>query len=240
MLCFFCFWLLAFGFWLLAFGFWLLPFGWHPRIRIRTSGVAPVRGGTYFSLQRQRKVGKRKPLLYLRCPPGSRFSMPQLSRRAATSALRRKPAVQRARREKPTQSGAHTAAIRPRASAKNVLTECAPGGCHLSRRARLTAGFLRRVCVAARQLKHRVPWRYPGGHRRFEAAFFCLLFFAAAKKSRCRPAQGQRMKHRYEIADANQKIKGKSQKQKPKAKRPEWRLASQTKKPLTTYSAASA
>ncbi|CAG9235301.1 hypothetical protein PSAB6_620004 [Paraburkholderia sabiae] len=32
--------------------------------------VAPVRGGTYFSLQRQRKVGKRKPLLYLRCPPG--------------------------------------------------------------------------------------------------------------------------------------------------------------------------
>jgi hypothetical protein len=27
------------------------------------------------------------------------------------------------------------------------------------------------------------------------AAFFCLLFFAAAKKSRCRPAQGQRVKH---------------------------------------------
>jgi hypothetical protein len=26
------------------------------------AGVAPVRGGTYFSLQRQRKVGKRKPL----------------------------------------------------------------------------------------------------------------------------------------------------------------------------------
>jgi hypothetical protein len=26
------------------------------------------------------------------------------------------------------------------------------------------------------------------------AAFFCLLFFAAAKKSRCRPAQGRRMK----------------------------------------------
>jgi hypothetical protein len=37
-------------------------FCWHPRIRIRTSCVAPVRGGTYFSLQRQRKVGKRKPL----------------------------------------------------------------------------------------------------------------------------------------------------------------------------------
>ncbi|CAG9217337.1 hypothetical protein PSAB6_340257 [Paraburkholderia sabiae] len=30
---------------------------WHPRIRIRTSRVAPVRGGPDFSLQRQRKVG---------------------------------------------------------------------------------------------------------------------------------------------------------------------------------------
>ena len=27
-----------------------------------SASVAPVRGGTYFSLQRQRKVGKRKPL----------------------------------------------------------------------------------------------------------------------------------------------------------------------------------
>jgi hypothetical protein len=27
------------------------------------------------------------------------------------------------------------------------------------------------------------------------AAFFCLLFFAAAKKSRCRPAQGRRLNH---------------------------------------------
>ncbi|MEM5285679.1 hypothetical protein, partial [Paraburkholderia sabiae] len=62
------------------------------------------------------------------------------------------------------------------ANAKKVLTECAPGGCHVSRRARLTAGFLRSVGVAARQLKERVPWRYPGRHRRFEAAFFCLLF----------------------------------------------------------------
>ncbi|WP_223964471.1 hypothetical protein, partial [Paraburkholderia sabiae] len=42
-----------------AFGFLLR---WHPRFRIRASRVAPVRGGTYFSLQRQRKVGKRKPL----------------------------------------------------------------------------------------------------------------------------------------------------------------------------------
>jgi hypothetical protein len=40
----------------------LFAFGWHPRFRIGASRVAPVRGGTYFSLQRQRKVGKRKPL----------------------------------------------------------------------------------------------------------------------------------------------------------------------------------
>ncbi len=42
-------------------------------------------------------------------------------------------------------------------------------------------------------------WAVPGGGPgwlttswRCEPAFFCLLFFAAAKKSRCRPAQGQR------------------------------------------------
>jgi hypothetical protein len=38
-----------------------LPFA-GIRVTPRGAGVAPVRGGTYFSLQRQRKVGKRKPL----------------------------------------------------------------------------------------------------------------------------------------------------------------------------------
>ncbi|WP_204117499.1 hypothetical protein, partial [Paraburkholderia sp. C35] len=33
---------------------------WHPRFGIGSSSVAPVRGGTYFSLPPQRKVGKRK------------------------------------------------------------------------------------------------------------------------------------------------------------------------------------
>jgi hypothetical protein len=33
---------------------------WHPRFRVSTSCVAPVRGSTYFSLPPQRKVGKRK------------------------------------------------------------------------------------------------------------------------------------------------------------------------------------
>jgi general secretion pathway protein K len=50
--------LFAFCFGLSLFCFWFIS-------------VAPVRGGTYFSLQRQRKVGKRKPLtpLTFRCPP---------------------------------------------------------------------------------------------------------------------------------------------------------------------------
>ncbi|EUC13666.1 hypothetical protein PMI06_007614 [Burkholderia sp. BT03] len=36
------------------------------------------------------------------------------------------------------------------------------------------------------------------------AAFFCLLFFAAAKKSRCRPAQGRRVNGKHRNADANE------------------------------------
>ena len=39
-----------------------LAFCWHPRFVIGASSVAPVRGGTYFSLPPQRKVGKRKRL----------------------------------------------------------------------------------------------------------------------------------------------------------------------------------
>ncbi|WP_204117371.1 hypothetical protein, partial [Paraburkholderia sp. C35] len=49
-------------FWFLLFGFWFLYFCWHPRFVSGASCVAPVRGSTYFSLPRQRKVGKRKPL----------------------------------------------------------------------------------------------------------------------------------------------------------------------------------
>jgi hypothetical protein len=39
------------------------------------------------------------------------------------------------------------------------------------------------------------------------AAFFCLLFFAAAKKSRCRPAQGRRVNGKHHNADARAKAK---------------------------------
>ncbi|MGT2469743.1 hypothetical protein [Paraburkholderia terrae] len=35
-----------------------LPLRWHPRFVLPASRVAPVRGGTYFSLPPQRKVGK--------------------------------------------------------------------------------------------------------------------------------------------------------------------------------------
>jgi hypothetical protein len=57
---------------LLWFGFWffflsatlvcLLWFSLASAFCLRASGVAPVRGGTYFSLPPQRKVGKRKRL----------------------------------------------------------------------------------------------------------------------------------------------------------------------------------
>jgi hypothetical protein len=50
--------LLVFGFWFFVFAFAALA----SAVSCRSASVAPVRGGTYFSLQRQRKVGKRKPL----------------------------------------------------------------------------------------------------------------------------------------------------------------------------------
>jgi hypothetical protein len=61
------FWFLVFGFWFLVFGFWFLVFGLRPvslasALCIWSASVAPVRGGTYFSLPPQRKVGKRKRL----------------------------------------------------------------------------------------------------------------------------------------------------------------------------------
>jgi hypothetical protein len=40
----------------------VLAFALASAIRLRASSVAPVRGGTYFSLPPQRKVGKRKRL----------------------------------------------------------------------------------------------------------------------------------------------------------------------------------
>jgi hypothetical protein len=54
---------LVFGFgFLLRSGLVCLCLRWRPRFVIGCSSVAPVRGGTYFSLPPQRKVGKRKRL----------------------------------------------------------------------------------------------------------------------------------------------------------------------------------
>jgi hypothetical protein len=50
---------LGFGF---GLGFGLLVFSPASAYCLRASSVAPVRGGTYFSLPPQRKVGKRKRL----------------------------------------------------------------------------------------------------------------------------------------------------------------------------------
>jgi hypothetical protein len=48
--------------------------------------------------------------------------------------------------------------------------------------------------------------------------FGFLLFYGGGKESKCRPAQGQRMKLRRQIADASKNL--------------EWRPASQTKNPF--------
>ncbi|CAD6563070.1 hypothetical protein LMG24235_08312 [Paraburkholderia sabiae] len=128
--------------------------------------------------QRQRKVGKRKPLLYLRCRAGWRFSMPQLSHRAATSALCRKPAVNRARREKPIQFGAHTAVIRPTAKAKKRADRMCPRWMSsFAPRAPdcgLSTECLRRCATAQRPCAVALSWRAPEVQKRLSFAYFSL------------------------------------------------------------------
>jgi len=63
-----------------------------------------------------------------------------------------------------------------------------------------------------------------------KAAFFCLLFFAAAKKSRCRPAQGQRWQTDTTTRmPAQQKPKTKNQKPKTENRKPK----TENRKPKT-------
>jgi len=63
------------------------------------------------------------------------------------------------------------------------------------------------------------------------AAFFYLLFFAAAKKSRCRPAQGRRLNSKHRHADASEKAnaQGRRLKHEGKTRMPVKTLANQTK-----------
>ncbi|SEI25586.1 hypothetical protein SAMN05192544_105952 [Paraburkholderia hospita] len=69
------------------------------------------------------------------------------------------------------------------------------------------------------------------------AAFFCLLFFAAAKKSRCRPAQGRRLKHEGADASESPKTPHRCQRKAKKPNRPRRKGATRmpalpAKKPL--------
>jgi hypothetical protein len=64
-------------------------------MRLRGAGVAPVRGGTYFSLQRQRKVGKRKPLTPPAPVPTHGPQRPHTSRRSAPASVSCQCAYQR-------------------------------------------------------------------------------------------------------------------------------------------------
>jgi hypothetical protein len=77
-------------------------------------------------------------------------------------------------------------------------------------------GFLRSVASLRNSSKNTCRGGILAGTGGSKAAFFCLLFFAAAKKSRCRPAQGQRLKHRYETADASEDKNKKPKNQKTK------------------------
>ena len=64
------------------------------------------------------------------------------------------------------------------------------------------------------------------------AAFFCLLFFAAAKKSRCRPAQGQ---PRQTDNKTRMPATALEDQTKPKPKPKSRRTEKQTKKTQNTF-----
>src|SRR5262249_8041150 len=119
--------------------------------------------------------------------------MPQLSRRAATSPLRRKPAVNRARRENPTHSLEHIPPQSKRASTKNTPTECAPlGAIFHGARGCLRAFYGVRASLrdGSKKLCRSVILTGTGG---LKAAFFGY-FLCGGKESNCRPAQGQRLR----------------------------------------------
>ena len=61
----------------------------------------PCAGQHLLFFAAAKKSRQKKAASHLRCLPGSRCAMPQLSYRAATPTLRRKPAVNRAQRENP-------------------------------------------------------------------------------------------------------------------------------------------
>ncbi|CAG9192560.1 hypothetical protein PSAB6_110023 [Paraburkholderia sabiae] len=54
--------------------------------------------------------------------------------------------------------------------------------CGFSRCARLTAGFLRSVGVAAQWLNCGMPKRYPGRHRGFKSGFLLPTFLCRCKE----------------------------------------------------------
>ncbi|WP_208545850.1 hypothetical protein, partial [Paraburkholderia steynii] len=67
------------------------------------------------------------------------------------------------------------------------------------------------------------------------AAFFCLLFFAAAKKSRCRPAQGRRLKHANKPRMPAKSPKNQTGRQRKDQKQPKPLAQQIPKKPAMTH-----
>jgi general secretion pathway protein K len=166
----------------------------------RSISVAPVRGSTYFSLQRQRKVGKRKPLTppAYKCPPLSiiRSGARTQSSLAPSSLVTKQSSVPASRfaprrRAQPPAQAAVGLVSAPRAQqptngyALPTRTQCAGG---------MNESFVTKTESAKADFV-RGPLRLyvSGGHLQAGGVspLSLLTFFAAAKKVSAAPHRGE-------------------------------------------------
>jgi general secretion pathway protein K len=202
----FCFWFVgvASGLFLCGVGLSLLCF--------RSICVAPVRGGTYFSLQRQRKVGKRKPLtpLTFRCPPleltrsgpktrSSPAPLTFVTKQSFAPALRFAP---RRRAQHATQLAAGSALVReapqtPNGYAEPTRTQCVGG---MNERCATNGENARDELVFGP-----LPDTNRGGHLQASGCspLSLLTFFAAAKKVSAAPHRGDANRPKANQGKAN-------------------------------------
>ena len=162
--------------------------------------VAPVRGSTYFSLQRQRKVGKRKPLTppAYKCPPLSitRSGARTQSSLAPSSLVTRQSSVPASRfaprrRAQPSAQAAVALASAPRAQQPT-------NGCAQPSRTKCVGGMNESFVTEGESAgAHfvRGPLRVMdrGGHLQAGGVspLSLLTFFAAAKKVSAAPHRGE-------------------------------------------------
>jgi general secretion pathway protein K len=202
----FCFWFVgvASGLFLCGVGLSLFCF--------RSICVAPVRGGTYFSLQRQRKVGKRKPLtpLTFRCPPlfvtgsgpktrSSPAPLTSVTRQSFAPALRFAP---RRRAQHATQLAAGSALVReasqtPNGYAEPTRTQCVGG---MNERCATNGGNTGAGLVSDHSGSIQVVDTYKLA---VGSPLSLLTFFAAAKKVSAAPHRGNANRPKANQGKAN-------------------------------------